>query len=152
MSQVTWTDVVTAGTAVLALMVAGLSLYLRQRDNRPSLRIVGSMGFMPEMPMMMAFSVTNNGRVDATIANILLVFDDGREMALPGLQGERDIPCRIAPGEVVRFWNPFSGVQGEARKAGYSGFVNVAAAVVDGLGNRYEDEPRKFRVNGANDS
>lgn len=151
-SQVTWPHVVNAIAAVAALLLAGLSLYLRQRDNRPRLQLEGGLSFMPGQPTMASFSVTNPGRVDVTIANILFVFDDGREMAFPNLQGERGIPCRIAPGEVVRFWNPLDGVQSGAKRAGYSGVVEVVPVVVDGLGNRYEAGKRRLRVSGTDDS
>ncbi len=152
MSQVTWPDVVNAVTAVLALSLAGLSLYLRERDNRPSLKIDGGLAFMPDRPAMASFTVTNTGRVDVTIKSIMLVMADGHDMAFPGLQGERSIPCRIAPGDVVRFWNPLEGVQSGARKAGYSGLVDVTPVVVDGLGKRYKAESRKLRVSGADES
>jgi hypothetical protein len=152
MSQVTWPDVVNAVAAVLALFLAGLSLYLRERDNRPRLEIDGGMAYMPNLPPMASFTVRNTGRVDVTITSVMFVMEDGHDMAFPGLQGERSIPCRIAPGDVVRFWNPLEGVQSGALKAGYSGVVEVIPVVVDGLGNRYEADKRKLRVNDTEDS
>ena len=56
-------------------------------------------------------------------------FDEG--------QGEKRLPCMIAPGTNSKFWVNLADVEDSMRSRGYDGSAKIHAIASDALGNDY---------------
>src|SRR5215204_3029845 len=86
-------DLVNALTALLALFLAGYSLYLQRRDKRPRLSVTyddhrsydeEGRAYYP----VVSLRAVNNGHVPVRIVALRLVLPDGRDLPLPEVNDE----------------------------------------------------------------
>ena len=119
--------------------------FLRHRKNEPRLRLAQALGAFPIpgegniSPLYVFFEIVNEGHTDAEVSRLYLTPKGGRRPAYDGpFGGDRDLPCTLKPGEVVRFWVRAKTLARALKHAGCYGRPRVRFVVEDGAGNRHE--------------
>jgi hypothetical protein len=134
------------GLLVLSLIGSGIRHIWKARRAATALRIALSCGFLtfgPELSeQMLFFTVTNAGSSTAYIAGIKIPLGKHGNMFFHGMQGERAIPCPIAPGTSLKFWTELDGLEAALRGKGISGGHSIRAIVTDGTGDEYRSKKR----------
>lgn len=153
MSVLAWTQIIVALVAVLSLGLSIYNLYLRQKDQRPSLRLESGFGIQPGMQWF-SIKATNTGKVPITATEIYLMLgenEQGEEQRLympalaTGYAGGASLPCRLESGEPGNFYTSLEEVRRGLREAGFTGDTKVTARAKDSLGNTY-DTTTTFRL------
>ncbi len=136
-----------ANTVVAAALASALpaGLWGRRGRGKPRLKLVQWLGAFPRpttsdiSPLFVFFTVANAGETEATIAELWVEPRGGSLMAIQGMEGERDLPCTLAPGQETRFWVRAKGLARALDEGGYGGRrPKVKLVVVDSLGDRHE--------------
>ncbi len=143
--------IVNAAIALLALFVAGYSLYLQRRDKRPRLTVT----YNDHIPRdeegrsyydVVSLRAVNGAHVPVRVVALRLGLPDGRVLPLSEvndsvrpylLEGEEKLPYKLEPGERARFSTFRTEVKGKVRDAGFRGGVKYQVAIEDAQGNRY---------------
>ncbi|MGH3146454.1 MAG: hypothetical protein ACRDTR_11705 [Rubrobacter sp.] len=121
------------------------------RGYGPRLKLDWSLGAFADRetgdisPLFVFFDARNTGSIEAELVH-LSVEVKGRRLDLTDhLGGERDLPCKLAPGEATRFWLRARDLANKLKDEGQTGGPRVKLVVEDKLGNEYAKRFR-FRV------
>src|SRR5436190_15911669 len=145
------TAIVTAFVAVAGLLFSIYNFYVARRDKRDHLKARISAGFLASGPdlseTMLLLEVANPTERRAIISSVGV--DLGRNTAFfPwGIDGTRNVPFELPPGENAKFWTPMSRFASSLRKEGLSGMVSIRASFADGVGARCLSTPMEIDVN-----
>jgi hypothetical protein len=138
-----------AGVTVVLGIVAILRWLFKPKaanPNTPALQIkLGFGGLTYDGPpylsdQMMLFSVANPTSDRPTQLTSIHLPLNGANMVFPHLDGERQMPCMIAPATAVRFWVPLSDVKERLRSRGFAFPLTIQAVASDALGNEYASD------------
>jgi hypothetical protein len=105
---------------------------------------------MPDTPLMI-FNVANEGKVPVTVSAIYLGLRGDRNLWLPDLRSgdeDKNIPCRLEPGEPALFFHDMREIAGSLVDEGYSGTVRAKLVVQDGLGKKHKKRIKILDVEG----
>lgn len=86
---------------------------------------------------MLIFTVANPGERATQLTGIRVPLENGSNMVFPCLEGEKRLPCMIAPGTNSKFWVNLADVEASMRSRAYSGSAKIHAIASDALGNDY---------------
>jgi hypothetical protein len=120
-----------------------------RRSKGPRLELVQSLGAFPLpggdiSPLFVVFEVGNTGDSAVELRRLYVRLRGGELLDLTDtMEGERELPFTLKPGERVRFWVRAKALSRRIRDAGYGGRPRVELVVEDALRNTYE---KRFRL------
>lgn len=129
------------------MLVLPLIDCLLGRGDRPRLKVDQSLGAFPRAggdisPLFVIFRTENRGPEGVEVTGLSIELAGGRLDLADGLGGERELPCRLQPGEAAAFWTGARGLAEALAQEGYGGRPRLRLLVSDGLGGEH---PRSFR-------
>jgi len=141
--------IVALATGIAGTVLGIINLVLRLRDARPRLLVEAKIEPAPDNKKRLALVVRNKGRVTVTVDDLYLRMahstDGEREVRIPEIISNQNIPFRLEPGDRERFEVPLPFMFARLDAMGFEGLLDVTTTVVDGVSNRYEAKP--FSVN-----
>lgn len=154
MSVLAWTQLLIAVVTVASLGLSTYSLYLRQKDQRSSLKLETGYGIDPRHGHLFSVKLVNTGKVPVTATEIYLLLGEDEEgnerraymptLATGGI-GSSSLPCRLDSGEPANFHTPLEQLRNDLHSEGFEQEARVTVVAKDSIGNVYEG-PANFRL------
>lgn len=135
----TLTTVIAAAGLILAL----LSLWLRERDKKPTLVVTGSFAYVPgeeaDNPTWYIFGVTNTGQMPLTLIYFFAKPRGGRILpfSAPLMKCDNELPFRLDRGDAVTCQVSRHILIEELKKLGYEKFAWLKVVAQDSRGKQY---------------
>ena len=113
-------------------------------SKKPRLRLAQSLGAFtrPEQgdisPLYVFFEVENADRETIEVSRVHVTPKDGDPVQVELLEGDRDLPHILEPGDTARYWTQTRPLARILADAGYGGRPRLRLVVEDGLGNTHE--------------
>jgi hypothetical protein len=142
----TWADIVVAITAIAALLLSVLGLFLRWRDGRVNLLVRASLAlglYRNREPGVycVSISIANRGQQAAKVTYLgLEVRNNDNRMALVAPMTDKPLPCLLTPGDSADYMNPVEGLREGLSEAQIPEPWEVRAVVRDAFGHEHRSE------------
>lgn len=147
-------NLVVAFVAVGGLLLSIYNLYTNQRDKKNTLKVdmnFGIVDYFSEFSVILVMlEVANASKEKIFISSIPAIiicgwFKDKKAVVFKDIQGTKNLPLELSPGDNASFWVPLKNLQTSFRNYGLLGKVKIKARFRDGVGNSFYS-PKKLTV------
>lgn len=148
MSFGTISDIIVA---IVALCGLGISIYtfrITRQEKKPRLSAKINYGFLSNdfgtSETMLMLDVGNIGEKQVFVSSIEILLSHEKKLMYPSMEGDRNLPFELQPGQSAHFWIPMDILKSSLRKRGYNRKLKIRANFRDALGNNYSSKKKSL--------
>lgn len=144
----TVSDIVVAIVALFGLGISIYNFYIKRQEKKPHLNTKINYGFLSDdfgtSETMLMLDVGNIGEKQVLVSSIEILLDHGKKLMYPSMEGDRNLPFELQPGQGAHFWIPVDVLKSSLKKRGYKRKLKIRANFKDALGNNYSSTKKSL--------